>query len=696
MLTLQQLKSLHDKAYQTNQQSREESADDLLFYWVTQWDDGVLDSSQLQFRGEFNILRKAGRQIISDLNANPVQVDFEPDDDKMSDSSDLMDGIYRSVDRDNSTIDAYDNAKSEAVVCGYGAWELYTEYESLKSGDKNQVIKRKPIYEANNKVFWDPNARLLDKSDAKYCSKLTAYSPEGYREMVEDVTGEDPGEVTPENFASPQTSYAFPWFQGNDTVFVVEFYHRKKCKDKLLTFTDFLGQEMQMLESKLDSVMDELIDDGFIISDEKEVERFKVMKYIASGIEIISSEEISGENIPIVPMYGERAFVKDQEVWQGVTRLAKDPQRLRNFNLSYLADIVSRSPRARPIFHPEQIQGFEHMYDESGADSNYPYNLMNSKDAKGAPLPPGPVGMMPEQSVPPALIAMTAESRQAVEDVANPGLPQDVADPDLSGKAVIALQNRIDMQSMIYQTNLKHAKRRDGEIFAGMAIEIYDAPRRVTLVGADGTAKKAELYQSAIDKETGEVVVLNDLRSVEFKVFSDIGPSYSSQKQQDIDYIINMIGMLGESDPLRNIMILKYAQLSSGNEFKDVRDYANKQLILQGIKEPETEEEQMMLMQAQQSQGQPDAMMLAAMAEMEKAKADQLREQRESNKDIVDAQYKMGKNEIDLYKAETDRMDTMIDAEKIGADIRNTDADTVGKAIDNQQKRFGQIRASLQ
>ena len=73
-----------------------------------------------------------------------------------------------------------------------------------------------------------------------------------------------------------------------------------------------------------------------------------------------------------------------------------------------------------------------------------------------------------------------------------------------------------------------------------------------------------------------------------------------------------------------------------------------------------------------------------------------MREQREASKDMVDAQVKLSKNEIDLYKAETDRMGTMIDAEKVGADIRNTDADTVGKAIDNQQKRFGQIRATLQ
>ena len=118
-------------------------------------------------------------------------------------------------------------------------------------------------------------------------------------------------------------------------------------------------------------------------------------------------------------MYGERSFVEGEEYWEGITRLAKDPQRLRNFQMSYLADIVSRSPRPKPIFTPEQIQGFEPMYEESGADNNYPYLLQNSKNANGEPLTMGAVAVMPEQTMPQALMASIELTRQAVEDVAN-------------------------------------------------------------------------------------------------------------------------------------------------------------------------------------------------------------------------------------------------------------------------------------
>ena len=43
---------LHDKAYSRGQVTRERGADDLVFYWVTQWDDNLLGESQLQYRGE--------------------------------------------------------------------------------------------------------------------------------------------------------------------------------------------------------------------------------------------------------------------------------------------------------------------------------------------------------------------------------------------------------------------------------------------------------------------------------------------------------------------------------------------------------------------------------------------------------------------------------------------------------------------
>jgi len=686
-MELEKLKKLHDKAYQSGQVNREEAANDLVFYYITQWDDDILSESQLGYRGEFNIVKKAGRQILSDLAANPVQVDFDAVDEDRADSADVLDGLYRTDDAKNISLEAYSNGSTESVVCGVGAWELSTEYMSLKNGDDKQVIKRRPIYEASNTVYWDPNAKLLDKSDAKYCSVLTAYSLDGYKELVKDLTGEELEGVVLDSFKQPEQSYVFPWLGGEGKkVYIVSFYYLELVKDTSLVMTDAFGQTITLLASALTEVMDELIDAGYEIESEKEIQRYQCTKYIASGAEILHECIMAGENIPVIPVYGERAYVEGEEHYEGVTRLTKDPQRLRNFQLSYLADICSRSPREKPIFLQEQIATFEDMYSETGIENNYPYLLQNRKAGDGSDLPVGPVGALPAPNIPPALIASIALSREAVADVADPGLAQDVADPDLSGKAVLALQARVDMQSMIYQEHLKHAKRRDAEVYASMASEIYDVPRKVKLTMPDGTKKDTMVMDTVIDEETGDIVTLNDISNAEFDVTSKIGPSYTSQKEQTVTTLERLISGMPPGDPMREILILKMLRLMDGVEFDDIRDYANTQLVLKGIKKPETDEE-IQLLEAAQAQGeQESAEMVLAQAEMLKGEAAKMQQQIAAAKVNAEAQNEQIKRKIDGFEAQTDRMDTQVNAQKAGAEIEYKRVDAFGKHLDNQAK----------
>jgi len=669
MLELKELKDLHDKAYKHNQVTRERAADDLVFYWVSQWDDNLLGESSLQYRGEFNVLRKAGRKIIADLRANPIQVDFSPVDEDRDDGADLIDGLYRKDDLSNTSIEAYDNASAESVVCGVGDWELFTDYKSNRAGNKNQVIKRRPIHEANNNSFPDPNAKLLDKSDAKHWSILTAYSEDGYKDLVKELTGDEISGAVMDSFSNPEDSFSFPWIQGkNSLVYVVSFYHREQVKDKVITFSDPFGQELLLRESDLTDYMEELLEGGYKITDEQIIKRWQVTKYIASGERVLDSYAIAGEHIPVIRTYGERAFIEGEEHYEGVTRLAKDPQRLRNFQMSYLADIVSRSPRPKPIFNPEQIQGYEFMYEENGVENNYPYLLQNSKTPDGNPLPIGPVAQLPEQNVPVALVQSIQLSREAVADVAPANVPQDIADIDLSGKAVAGLQARLDEQSIVYQQNLKHAKRRDAEIYASMASDVYDAPRQESITLPDGSRKK----------------VLNDLTNMEFEVFAEIGPSYSTKKEQTFDQLGAMIEKSAVIDPgMARLYLLKQSQLIDGVDMKDVRDYSRKQLLLGGYVEPDPEnEEDMKIMQQAQQNQQPDANMVLAMAEQGKADANMAEVQRKAQVDQFNAMTDAQKIEVQQFDAQTKRMAVQVDAEEADANINMKRMDMMTKRID--------------
>lgn len=691
-LELDEIKAMHDRAYEHGQVNRERSADDYVFYYITQWDDTILAETQLEYRGEFNVVKKAGRQIMMDLALNPVQADFQPTGGTPQDSADTLDGIYRADDNNNLSIEAFEVAKNESVVGGVGGWELYTDYVDHRGLNNDQKIYRRPLYEMNNNGFWDPSSMRLDRSDAGYFSYLRRYSEEGYKDLMEELTGDRPDAISLDSFAHPEISYSFPWVGGEgEKIYVADFYHRELVTDKILYMYDPFEQLTVVYESKLEEHMDELLEAGFEVREEKEIKRWSVTKYIVSGETILSEEELPGENIPVVPTYGETAWVEGELHYEGVTRLAKDPQRLRNFQLSYLADLASKGPRNKPIFTPEQIAGFQDMYEVSGIENNYPYLLMNSKDPEGETLPIGTVGEMPSPNIPQALAASIELSRQAIEDVANPGIPQDVADPSqMSGKAAIAWQQRMDMQSMVYQEHYKHAKRRDAEIYASMTNDVYDTPREERVMLPDGTEKTLQVMSSVFDEQTGEMVTVNDLRAGSYDIKAKIGPNHATQRDATIEYLQTVLRDMAPDDPARQMVQLKLLELIDGADTDDIRDYVRKQMIIRGYKEPDTPEEIQLAQQAQQSQ-QPDAAMVLAQAEMLKGQADMAREQREMLKLQLDARSKDIELNIDAFDSMTKRMDVQVKAAAAKAEIGSKAIDNFTKRLDNAQRFSGRL-----
>jgi hypothetical protein len=239
---------------------------------------------------------------------------------------------------------------------------------------------------------------------------------------------------------------------------------------------------------------------------------------------------------------------------------------------------------------------------------------------------------------------------------------------------------------MIYQEHYKHAKRRDAEIYASMAKEVYDVPRKEVIELPDGTKKHIEIMQAVLDKKTGNPIFLNDLRNTEFDVYSKIGASYSSQKEQTADRLEKMIMTMDPSDPIRRALQLKLLLLTDGVEFDDIKEYANKELVKQGVKKPETPEEQEIWRATQQNAQQQDAAMVLAKAEELKGQADIMRETREGVEMQLQNENDKIDHFIDMYKAKTDRMGLLIDAEQTGVNVDKIRIETKGKFLDNELK----------
>ena len=127
-------------------------------------------------------------------------------------------------------------------------------------------------------------------------------------------------------------------------------------------------------------------------------------------------------------------------------------------------------------------------------------------------------------------------------------------------------------------------------------------------------------------------------------------------------------------------------------DFEDVRDYANKQLVQMGIKTPDNPKEERWFAEAQQAGDKPDPAMLLAMAEDKKAQAALLGEQVNIEELKLDAQNEAAKRQIDVFNAQTKRLDTQIKAQQADATIDFQRSDAVRKSVETKAKVISSLR----
>lgn len=633
-----------DADWMASDEARTEATNDLYFSRVSQWDDWLSDYTTLQYRGQFDVVRPVVRKLVAEMRRNPIDVLFRPKDGADPNSADVLMGMYRTDMRHNTAKISVNIAVREQIEAGVGAWRLITEYEDQDPTSNNQVIRRVPIHEACTHVVWDSNSKQMDKSDAMHCTVINAMSRDGWKAFAEK-NGFDEEEIP--SFQNPDMNWLFPWLTS-DVVYVGEYYEVEEKKETVFIYQDPLtGEPVSYFQRDIKDVIDELADKGMVKVAEKKVKRRRVYKSIITCTTILKNREpIAGEHIPIVPVYGEWSFAGDKEVYEGVVRLTKDGQRLRNMIMSFNADIVARTPKKKPIFWPEQIEGYEYMY---GGNDDYPYYLLNRTHENNGDLPVQPISYMENPEVPQANAYMLEAATNSVSQVATMGVDAEAANSQVAFDTVNQLNMRADLETYVFQDNLATAMRRDGEIYQSMVNDIYDVPRQVMMTLEDGTEKQVQLLTQAVDYQTGTVVTLNDIRG-RYECYTDTGPSFQSMKEQNRAEIQELLAKVPPGTPEWQMLLLQYFTLLDGKGVEMMREYANKQLVMMGLKKPETPEEIQMVKQAQQQPKEPSPEQTAAQGQMLMGQAELLKAQNQQMQIQVDAAKVEGQNQLNAAK----------------------------------------------
>jgi hypothetical protein len=328
-------------------------------------------------------------------------------------------------------------------------------------------------------------------------------------------------------------------------------------------------------KAKLEDIKDELrVQEGEIIVKERSVKTWKVESYIMNGAEILSGPfEWAGRLIPLIPVYGKRAKIENQEYIRGIVRFAKDPQRVLNYAESQKIEVSALSPKDPYWATKKQAEGNTAQWARMNV-SNDPV-LFYTPDEK-VPGPPTRGGapqlqsalIEQAQSAAENVVAAMGIQTQALRSVGATGIDR------RSEEAVIAQQQLADLSTFEYFDNLIEAIRHTGEVIIDLTPRIYDAQRQVTILKPDGTEELVEINKTVTDTTTGERTILNNLRQGKYSVSVTTGPAFTTKRLESV----NQLQKFAEENPalaplIADLIVKNFDTLDSEEILKRVKEW---------------------------------------------------------------------------------------------------------------------------
>lgn len=665
-----------DRAYSPQQDVREKCVEATRFARVPggQWEGATAAGTKLddQFekypKFEINKVATELNRIISEYRNNRITVKFRPGDREASEElANKLNGLFRADYEETDGGEACDNAFDDAATGGFGCFRLTSmlvnEYDPM---DERQRIAIEPVYDPSRSVWFDPDAKKYDKSDALWAFCMYSLSPEKYEAEY--------GKTPPSSLDTTTiTSWEYDWF-APEVVYIAKYYEVSKESVDVISYQQPITGEIATYDSdQIEDIEDELADAGFIEVARRSVKRRRVYVSVVDGDNFLEKpRRIPGEHIPLIPVYGKRWFIDDIERVEGHIAKAMDPQRLYNLQVSMLADTAAQDPGSIPTMDPEQVKGYETHWANRNKKRPAYLPIRPPRDKQGNPIgPAAPASYTPQAQLSPAIATMLQLTSADIQEVTGGSQAMQQMPSNISQETVSNLMNRSDMASFIYLDNMAKSLKRAGEVWLSMAREVYGSDREVRVVNEDGTDDIALMNAQIVDRQTGNVVALNDLSTGRYDVTVDVGPSYTARRDATVSALTQVLQTMLPQDPMRPVIQGIILDNLDGEGMDDFKEFNRKQLLTTGAVKPRNQKEQQIVQEAQMAaQNQPDPNMVLAQAQMVAAQAEAQKAQNET-----------AQVQIKAFSAQQDAQLSQAQVVKTLVDAKATDAKSVQDAL---------------
>lgn len=532
-------------AEEADSDNRKEAIEDQKFVAGDQWDSQVRQFRETPTASRpfplpcltINTLPQFVGQVIGDRRANATAIKVLPREDGDVKIAEVRSELIRSIELQSKADRVRAIAFEQQVSCGIGNTRIDLDWAYEDAFDRDLFIRSIPNPLA---VLWDPMAAEPTGRDAKYCFVVDTMTKDSFKAQFGDKATEST------QFEAAGLK-AEGWMAG-ETVRVAEYWKIDERLRTIAFMNDGTTQDVTDMprENWLPNVF--IKEDGQPLVREKAKCKYAV-RHLTNGVDELEEKfEVKLYRVPIVRWSGREIYVENKRVRYGLTRFARDPQRLKNYWRSVIAELLMGAQRANYVSSAAAIKGRERDWPNTQVynDGQQPPTEITGNN----------------------LAAILNEAQMCAQDMKDTTGLHDaslgIQSNETSGKAIQARQHEGDIATIIYHDNANAAMQEEGEVLNALVPMVYDTARTLRTVGENEAVKLIRVNDPNF-QPTNLIKENVDLGKGRYDVTISTGPAYMTKRQQATDALLQLASQAPQIAQAAPDIIVKAMDIPDGD-----------------------------------------------------------------------------------------------------------------------------------
>ncbi len=477
----------------------------------------------------FNKLGVLMNHVVGDQIQNTPILQIAPDEDVPSETAEIRAALIKNINLSSDAKTVYQTAFGQALVGGYSAYRIGTDY--ISHYDIDQEIKFYG-FDDPNMCYWDMSSRHKCKVDGMFSGYKTRLS----RTWFKDKWGEDIERQIGSTAISESSTMAFA---DDDSITQIDDYERQPEKTMIYKLSDrsvITGDQLKKFYSEKVNGKKYIFKNGMPVTvfDKRESLYYKIIHKQIAGDFILDEVEFPSELLPVLFLDQKSYYTKQgQQITRSFFKDVKDAQKFLNYLATQSAYLLKVS-RYDQFIMPRKC----------AANPDTQQQWRDPSVVRGALYyDETPSGAKPEQLRPPELSqSLTQQYERTLMDIQSGTGIFDTQlgemGNEVSGTAIEGRNRRGNKNTQTSRNSLDIAIATGGEIVNQMIPKVYDTERNLVLA-----TQQSDSQQVTINKPTDEygLQIENDMTKGRYKIRLKPGPSYEGLKQEGLESLQSVL-----------------------------------------------------------------------------------------------------------------------------------------------------------